>query len=216
MLNAILGVKKGTTEMYVEGRRMPVTVVEAGPCRVVGFKTKSRDGYSAVVIGFGQKPVSELTKPLLGHLRAAGVIPDKQDDVVVPFYFREVRVSDENLQLKPGEVIDVSSVFQKGDVVDVSGITKGKGFAGVVKRWGFAGGPKTHGQSDRHRAPGSIGQGTTPGRVHKGKKMAGRMGGVRRTVKNLKIADVQNNLVYVLGLVPGRRGSILMLRKHES
>ncbi len=202
MIEGILGRKVGMTQIFDEsGAAVPVTVIEAGPCYVTQVRTTERDGYTAAQIGFGQ--AKRLTKPQKGHLKK---LPPTR-------YLREIRVTDIS-GIETGQKIDVS-IFQPGEMVDVTGISKGKGFAGVVKRHGFAGGPRTHGQSDRHRAPGSIGAGTTPGRVLKGTRMAGRMGGERVTVKNLEIvqADPARNLLLVKGAVPGGRNSLLIIKK---
>lgn len=192
---------------------MPVTLIKAGPCFVVQVKTKDRDGYWSIQLGFDQRKEKSTTRPILGHLKKAGLKK-------IPRFLREIRIkkeqkTDRKQQLKMGDIVKVSDVFKVGDKVSVTGISKGKGFAGVVKRWGFAGGPRTHGQSDRERAPGSIGQTTTPGRVFKGKKMAGRMGGKRVTVKGLKVLEVdkEKNLLVVKGLVPGPKGGLLTIKK---
>ena len=213
MLNAILGKKIGQTQRFIEdGKRLPVTLIEAGPCPVVQIKNQGKDGYLAVQLGFGEKKLKRTTKPILGHIRGA-----KSKEA--PRFFREIRIEDSEVetadQIKVGDTILVGGVFQVGDKISVIGISKGKGFAGVVKKWGFAGGPRTHGQSDRERAPGSIGSTTTPGRVYKGKKMAGRMGQERVTIKGLKVLEVnpEKNLLVIKGLVPGRRDDLLMIRK---
>jgi large subunit ribosomal protein L3 len=211
MLNTILGTKKRMSQTFVEGTRVPVTYVKAGPCTVTHIKKIDMDGYWAVQLGFGEKRIKNVTKPLQGHLK--GAIKDKK----APRFLREVRLKDEP-KLEVGDQVKVSNIFKKGDVVSVTGVSKGKGFAGVVKRWGFKGGPRTHGQSDRLRAPGSIGQGTTPGRVHKGKKMAGRMGGDTVTIKNLIVVDVdeKKSLLTLSGPIPGVPGSLLIIKKLAS
>lgn len=188
-----------------QGLRFPVTKIKAGPCVVTQIKTQDKDGYWAVQLGFGERKVKNITKPLQGHLKA---------DITSARFLREVRLDSEP-DLKVGDQITVADIFSKGDKITISGISKGKGFAGVVKRWHFAGGPKTHGQSDRERAPGSIGQGTDPGRVHKGKKMAGRMGGETVTIKNLKVVsiDPEKDEIRVSGPVPGIPGGLLIIRK---
>ena len=175
MINTILGSKEKMGATFIEGTRVPITYMKAGPCVVTQIKNEAKDGYWAVQIGFGERKIKNVTKPVQGHLKAANSAAR---------FLREVRVEKEP-NLKVGDKITVSDIFSVGDAVSIAGTSKGKGFAGVVKRWGFSGGPKTHGQSDRQRAPGSIGQGTTPGRVHKGKKMAGRMGTDKVTIKNL-------------------------------
>jgi len=198
-------------QVFIEWVRYPVTWVVAGPCVVTYVKKADQTDYWSVQLGFGEKRIKNTTKPMEGHLR--GVIKNKK----APRFLREIKV-DASPDFKVGDVITLSDIFKKGDEVAVTGISKGKGFAGVVKRWKFAGGPRTHGQSDRLRAPGSIGQGTTPGRVYKGKKMAGRMGGERVTVKNLIVVDVdsQNGQVAVSGPVPGIPNGLLIIKKLAS
>ncbi|OGM06597.1 50S ribosomal protein L3 [Candidatus Woesebacteria bacterium GWC1_42_13] len=193
---------------FVKGRRVTVTKVLAGPCVVTQVKNMEKDGYWAVQLGFGQRRIKNITKPMQGHLK--GAIKDKK----APRFLAEVRLSEEP-DLAVGDKVVASDIFNAGDIVSISGTSKGKGFQGVVKRWGFAGGPRTHGQSDRERAPGSIGQGTTPGRVYKGKHMAGRMGAGQITIKNLQVVSVdpENNLVEISGSVPGARGSLLKITR---
>lgn len=224
MINAILGEKKRMTQVFTrDGKRVPATVVNAGPVVITGVKTLEKDGYEAVQLGFGEKKIKNIKKPILGHLRGAisklvsGEISklvsgEIKEEKVAPRFLKEVRGK---ADLKVGDVVTAQQVLEPGDLVKVSGISKGKGFAGVVKRWGFAGGPRTHGQSDRERAPGSIGQTTTPGRVYKGKKMAGRMGGEKVTVKNLTVLDVnpKTSEVLITGNVPGNRGQLLRIEK---
>lgn len=195
-------------QTFVETTRVPMTYLEAGPCVVTQIKKEDNDGYWAVQIGFGEKKIKNVTKPMQGHLR--GVTKDKK----APRFLREVRLEKEP-EFKVGDEIKISDIFSEGDIVTITGISKGKGFAGTVKRWGFAGGPRTHGQSDRPRSPGSIGQGTTPGRVHKGKKMAGRMGGETVTIKNVKIiaVDPEKNEMAVLGPVPGAPKGLVVIRR---
>ena len=207
-MDTILASKGSMSQTFVEGRRVPVTKVVAGPCVVTQIKKEDKDGYWAVQLGFGEKRIKNITKPLQGHLKS--LIKDKK----APRFLREVRLEKEP-EYKVGDIIGASDIFNKGDVISVSGTSKGKGFAGVVKRWGFAGGPRTHGQSDRERAPGSIGQTTTPGRVFKGKKMAGRMGGERVTVKNLQIVSVdpETNEIEILGAVPGIKEGLLIVKR---
>jgi large subunit ribosomal protein L3 len=202
MIKGILGKKRGMTQVFREdGEVVPVTVIQAGPCVVTQVRTVSRDGYEAVQLGFEEG--KRLNKPLKGHLRKTGSFR----------YLREVPV--EGLgDLQVGQRVDVS-LFKAGELVDVIGTSKGRGFAGVVKRHGFRGGPRTHGQSDRLRAPGSIGSNTFPGRVIKGKRMAGHMGNERVTVRNLEVVqvDTQRNLLLVKGAVPGPNNGLLILRK---
>jgi large subunit ribosomal protein L3 len=211
MLNTLLGIKGEMGASYVEGTRVPLTKVKVGPCVVTQIKSKDKDGYDAVQIGFGEKRIKNINKPQKGHLKSA--IKGK----FAPRYLKEVKVDDIS-GYKIGDEIKLNDVFKKGDQVTVSGISKGKGFAGVVKRWHFAGGPKTHGQSDRQRAPGSIGQGTTPGRVLKGKHMAGRMGGEKKTIKNLIVVNVlsEEESLLISGSVPGSKGGILTVVKTGS
>jgi large subunit ribosomal protein L3 len=211
MINTLLGSKQHMSQAFVEGTRVPVTWIKAGPCIVTQVKTVEKDGYWSVQLGFAEKRIKNVTKPLQGHLK--GAVKDNK----APRFLREVRLETES-DLKVGDIVKLTQIFKKGDVVSVAGTSKGKGFAGVVKRWHFAGGPKTHGQSDRHRAPGSIGQGTTPGRVLKGKHMAGRMGSDRVTVKNLIVVDVnaEKELIAVSGPVPGVPGGLLEIKKLKS
>jgi large subunit ribosomal protein L3 len=209
MLNGILGTKIDQTQKFTsQGERVPITRIQAGPCPVVQIKTKDQDGYWAIQLGFGQRKKAK--KPLEGHFK-------KSQIKTPPLFLREIRLNQPEISasLKVGDEIKVEDVFQPGDIVDVTGISKGKGFAGVVKRWGFKGGPRTHGQSDRERAPGSIGATTTPGRVWKGKKMAGHMGHTTKTAKNLQVyaIDPQNSFLLVKGLVPGPRGGLLIIKK---
>lgn len=208
MIDTILGAKGRMSQTFIEGRRAPVTKVVAGPCVVTQVKKIDKDGYWAVQIGFGEKRIKNVTKPLQGHLK--GAIKENK----APRFLREVRLEEEP-EFKVGDVIKVSDIFKVGDIIAVVGTSKGKGFAGVVKRWHFAGGPRTHGQSDRERAPGSIGQTTTPGRVFKGKHMAGRMGTERVTLKNLQVVSVspETNEIGISGPVPGIPGGLLIIRK---
>ncbi len=202
MASRIIGRKLGMTQIFRDnGKAEAVTAVEAGPCVVIQVKTVARDGYSAVQLGFGE--AKRLKSPLRGHLKGLGQFR----------YLREFRV-DETETVEVGDKVDVS-VFKEGDIIDVTGVSKSKGFAGVVKRHGFAGGPKTHGQSDRHRHPGSIGATTSPGRVLKGTRMAGRMGNDRVTVRHLEVcgADADRNLLLVKGALPGSRNGLLLIRK---
>jgi large subunit ribosomal protein L3 len=207
MLQTLIGQKIDQTQTFLEnGKRIPVTEVSVVDNVVIQVKTDTTDEYTAVQLGVGamKKPI----KARLGHAKLAGL--EK-----VPTFIREVAwIGDEELP-KSGDIVTVESVFQPGDIVKVTGTSKGKAFAGGVKRYGFRGGPKTHGQSDRHRAPGSIGQGTTPGRVYKGKKMAGHMGVDTVTISNLVVVDVdsKNKKLYVLGLVPGYKKASIVITK---
>jgi large subunit ribosomal protein L3 len=206
-MRGILGKKVGMTQVFDErGEAIPVTVIEAGPCFVAQIKTVERDGYSAVQLGIDEAKPKRLTQPQLKHLEKSNLPPLR--------YLREVRVSSEELDnFEEGQKVTVD-IFEEGEFVDVTGISKGRGFAGVVKRHGFSGGPKTHGQSDRLRAPGSIGACTTPGRVFKGKRMPGRMGGERVTTQGLRvvIVDPERNLLAVRGAVPGAKNGLLLIR----
>ena len=201
-MEAILGRKLGMTQVFTaNGEARGVTVVEAGPCTVVQVKTLESDGYNAIQIGFGSR--KRVNDPMRGHLKRLGDFR----------YLREVRVEDP-AAYSVGQKIGVE-LFEEGDIVDVVGTSKGRGFAGGVKRYHFHGGPKTHGQSDRHRAPGSIGSGTTPGRVRKGLHMAGHMGDARVTVKNLKIfeSNPDRGVLLIEGGVPGGKGGLLRIAK---
>jgi len=205
MIQSLIGRKIDQTQGFLEdGTRVPLSVISVAGNVVTQIKTADHEGYNSIQLGFGssKKP----TKPILGHIKKAG-LQEK-----MPRFFREVRVDDLPDQAL-GSAILVSEVFEPGDVVDVTGTSKGKGFAGVVKRHGFHGGPKTHGQSDRHRAPGASGSGTTPGRVYRGKRMAGRMGNEQVTIKNLEILGVKEDTILVRGLVPGAKGSIVTIKK---
>lgn len=203
-VQSIIGKKIDQTQGFLEdGRRVPLTVVAVSGNVISQIKTAEKEGYNALQIGFGDK--KRPNKPEAGLTKKAGLTTN-------PRFFREVRV-DDLADVTVASSINVVEVFEAGDLVDVTGTSKGKGFAGVVKKWHFAGGPKTHGQSDRHRARGSSGSGTTPGRVFKGKKMAGRMGDVQTTVKNLEILEVTEDQILVRGLIPGSKGAIIAISK---
>ena len=196
-MSGLIGKKLGMTRVFDEtGQKIVVTVIEAGPCFVTDIKTKEKHGYNAVQLGFGEKREKVTNLPLKGHFKRANTKPLK--------VLKEFEFSNEDSSLKLGDELKVD-VFSEGDIVDVRGITKGKGFAGTIKRHNFSRGPKSHGQSDRHRAPGSIGQSSYPSRVLKGMKMSGRMGGKTKTVKNIKVikVDSENNYLLVKGSVPG-------------
>lgn len=191
-LEGLLGKKLGMTQIFdKDGTVHAVTVVEAGPVTVTQVKTEAKDGYAAVQVGFGQK--RKPNKPMRGHLKKLGDFR----------LLREFAVRGEG-EVNAGDRVGVE-LFADGDLVDVTAVSRGRGFAGGVRRHGFHGGPKTHGQSDRHRAPGSIGSGTTPGRVYKGQRMAGHMGAEQVTVKNLRIIarDEGKGLLLIAGAVPG-------------
>jgi large subunit ribosomal protein L3 len=202
MLQGFLGTKIGMTQIFREdGKVVPVTVIQAGPCVVTQVKTMETDGYEAVQLGFGD--VKRRNKPQAGHLKNSKLSR----------YLREV-TTDDTSGFTVGQSIGVD-IFEAGEKVDVIGTSKGRGFAGVMKRWNFGGGPRTHGQSDRARAPGSIGGGTTPGKVYKGMKMGGHMGNRRITVKGLEIIeiDTERNLLMVKGGIPGAPNSLIQIRR---
>lgn len=201
-IEGLLGRKLGTLSIFdSEGRMRGVTAIEVGPCYVTRLKTPETDGYTAIQIGFGE--AKRLNRPEAGHLRAAGGLKLR--------HLAEFRGDPSAFKL--GDRIG-AEIFQVGERVDVTGISKGRGFQGGVKRHGFGGGPKTHGQSDRHRAPGSIGSGTTPGRVLKGTRMAGHMGAVRTTVRNLEVVarNDARGVIFVAGSVPGPKGGLVRVR----
>jgi len=202
MIQGIIGRKLGMSQIFGDdGKAEAVTAIEAGPCTIVQVRTAAKEGYNAAQLGFGK--AKRLNSPRRGHLKGLGQFR----------YLRELRIDDSE-DIETGQKIDVS-LFKAGDLVDVTGVSRGMGFAGVVKRHGFAGGPKTHGQSDRHRHPGSIGATTSPGRVLKGKLMAGHMGSNRVTVRHLKVleADSARNLLLVRGAVPGAKNGLLLIKK---
>jgi large subunit ribosomal protein L3 len=203
MIQGLIGKKLGMSQIFDDtGLAHPVTVLEVGPCVVTQIKTPERDGYSAVQLGFGLD--KRLNRPERGHRQGSGFMSRT---------LREVNVSDAT-DMAVGQVI-TADAFAEGELVDVTGTSKGRGFQGVVKRHGFRGGPKTHGQSDRLRAPGSIGSSATPGRVFKGMRMAGRMGNDPVTIQNLRVlrVDPERNLLLVGGSVPGPNESLVMVRR---
>ena len=205
MTTGILGKKLGMSQVFdTEGKVIPVTVIEAGPCTVIQRKTARTDGYDAVQIGFRQTKAGKVGKPMLGHFQKAG----KGAFSALP----EIRV-------EPAEPLDIGAeikvdIFKEGDVVDVMGHSKGRGFTGVIKRWGFKGGRATHG-SMFHRAPGSIGASAYPSRVVKNMKMAGQYGNERVTILNLRVVGVEpeKNLLLVRGAVPGAKNSLVFVRR---
>lgn len=202
----LIGKKIGMTSVFsADGKNVPCTVIEAGPCVVTQVKTVDRDGYEALQLGFQEKKDKHTTKPEAGHFKKAGVKPQR--------YLAEFKSFEE--EHKAGETITVE-LFAENDFVDVVGRSKGKGFQGVVKRHGFGGvGQRTHGQDDRMRAPGSIGACSYPAKVFKGMRMAGQMGNKRCTIQNLQVIKVlpENNLLVVKGSVPGSKGSIVLIEK---
>jgi large subunit ribosomal protein L3 len=205
MLKGLIGKKVGMTQIFDDaGIAIPVTLIEAGPCYVTQVRTSDTDGYSAVQMGFEEVKPKRLSGGQLGHLKRNNLPPLR--------FLREFRAKD--AELTEGEKLDVS-LFTVGDLVDVIGTSKGKGFQGGVKRYHFHGGPKTHGQSDRNRAPGSRGSGTTPGRVYKGARGPGHMGHERVTTQNLRVVlvDAERNLLGVRGAVPGAKGGVLLINE---
>jgi large subunit ribosomal protein L3 len=205
MTEGIIGKKLGMTQVFGEGGSRAVTAIEAGPCVVTQVKTVDKDGYRAIKLGFGQVKGRKTPRQ--------GAAPEKGTNRFR--YMREFPL-DEGQAAEPGQKIDVS-LFKAGDMVDITGISRGKGFAGGVKRYHFKGGPKTHGQSDRHRAPGSVGSNTSPGRVFKGLRMAGHMGHERVTISNLEVveADLARNLLLIKGAVPGMTNGLVLIRKSK-
>ena len=203
MIKGLLATKIGMTQIFQpNGRVVPVTVVQAGPCTVTQIKTGDHDGYEAAQVGFGA--AKRLNKPRRGHIGRGASYR----------YLRELPVDSVD-GLNVGQEFNASDLFEVGERVDVIGKSKGQGFQGTMKRHGFGGGPRTHGQSDRARAPGSIGATTYPARVLKGKKMAGHMGNVRVTVKGIEVVqvDAERNLLLLKGGLPGAPNSLLMIRK---
>jgi large subunit ribosomal protein L3 len=206
-LTAILGEKLGMTQIFDDkARAIPVTVIKAGPCHVVQIKTVENDGYSAIQIGFGEVKPSRVNKPDAGHFAKAGVAPVSS--------LVEVRVDDSSL-FQVGQEIGVADVLTPGGKADVTGVSKGKGFAGVMKRHNFSGQGASHGNHKKHRAPGSIGACATPARVFKGTRMAGRMGGDKVTILNVEVVavDADRGLLLLGGAVPGPNGSLVLVRE---
>ena len=209
-MKGLIGIKVGMTQVFDEsGVVTPVTIVQAGPCYVVQVKNDITDGYAAVQLGFGDVSEKRLTKGQRGHL---GLVGKSKSGIPAVRHLREFRTkSVEGYEV--GQQLTVGQ-FEIGDIVDVTGKSKGKGFAGSVKRHHFKGGVKTHGQSDRHRAPGSIGSATEMSRVPKGRRMAGRMGNERQTAQNLQVVriDSERNLIAIKGAVPGAKGGLVIIR----
>jgi large subunit ribosomal protein L3 len=205
-MDIIIGTKKGMTQIFnEEGNVVPCTILDVSEVKVVGKRTKEKDGYEAIILGMGKR--KKANKAQEGKFKELEYVPQ---------FVSEFRVDEEEdiANINIGDEVSVKN-FKVGDKVNVTGTTKGKGFQGVVKRWGFHGGSRTHGQSDRERAPGSIGAGTDPGRVFKGKKMPGHMGAKTKTVLNLPVVklDEKNSLICVMGAVPGAYNSIVKVRK---
>jgi large subunit ribosomal protein L3 len=207
-MSGLLGKKVGMTSLFdANGKQLPCTVIEAGPCVVTQVKTIEKDGYEAIQLAFGEKKESRTTKPMRGHFAKANTTPKK--------YLAEFSRFEEGSKKSFGEVLYVT-VFQEGEFVDVVGTSKGKGFQGVVKRHGFSGvGDVTHGQHDRLRAPGSVGASSYPSRLFKGLRMAGQTGAKRVKVQNLQIVKIipEKNLMLIKGSVPGPKGSILKIER---
>ncbi len=205
-MSGIIGKKVGMTQVYEEGIMVPVTVIKAGPCVVCHKKTDEIDGYKSIQLGFEEKKDHRTTKPLKGHFKRAGVKPMK--------YLKEFRCDNPD-QYELGQELTVEQ-FEKGQRVDISGTSKGKGYAGVMKRWNFSGGEKTHG-SKFHRAPGSTGQHSYPARVFPGKKMPGQLGNAKVKIQKLEIVrvDSENNLLAVKGAVPGPKNGVLYINNTD-
>lgn len=207
-MNAILGEKLGMTQIFDQesARAIPVTVVKVGPCRVVQIKTPERDGYSAVQLGYDEMKPTKANQPTLGHFAKADLPPHR--------HLIEVRVDDAT-EYELGQEVTIADVLEKGQMADVTGVSKGKGFQGVMKRHNFQGQGASHGAHRVHRAPGSIGACATPARVFKGMRMAGRMGGETVTVQNLSVIeiDAERGLVLLGGAVPGPKGSVVLVKE---
>jgi large subunit ribosomal protein L3 len=204
-MDTLIGKKLGMTQIFEEsGRVTPVSVIQAGPCPIVQVKTVEKDGYSAIQIGFGDVKEKRVSNGRKGHFKRGNVTPCR--------ILKEIRVDDPS-QFKVGDALDVT-LFEDADKVHVAGEAKGRGFAGTIKRHNFSRGPETHG-SMNVRAPGSVGMCATPSRIFKGKKLPGRMGGQRTTVRNLKVVqvDAENNLLFVKGAIPGANDGFVFIRK---
>jgi large subunit ribosomal protein L3 len=203
MMKGLLGKKLGMTQIFSEdGRKIPVTVVEAGPCVVLQVKTTEKDGYSAIQLGFEETDANLVTRAIVGHCKPAAQGPRK--------FMREFRLADIS-QYKIGDTL-TADLFSPGDLIDITGTSIGKGYQGVIKRWGFQGGRSSHG-SRFHRAPGSIGCSATPARVMKNKKMPGQMGNVRVTVQRLQVVRVDSgdNLLLIKGAIPGSTNGLVLI-----
>ena len=204
-MSGLIGKKLGMTQVYEDGKVVPVTVIEVGPCAVLDVKTQEKDGYSAVQLGFGNKRVKNVSKAVLGHLSKSGNAEQP------PRVIKEFRTTGET-EYTLGEVL-TADAFEAGKFIDVTGTTKGRGFQGVVKRYNFGGGRASHG-GDWERKPGSIGMCNWPGKVYKERKMPGHMGNVRRTIMGLRVVQIraEENLLLVKGAVPGFNGSVVYVR----
>ncbi len=194
MTKQVYAIKRAMSQTFVEGKRIPLTVLSVDPHVVISQKTIEKDGYEAQIIGIGNR--KKANKPLAGYLKKTGI-------GITPKIIREI-------SLQESENYNLAEILVPGTLINVTATSKGKGTSGVMKRWGFAGGPRTHGQSDRGRAPGSIARGTTPGRVVKGKHMAGHMGDVNVTIENLRIHsfDNESGILQITGAIPGGRGAV--------
>jgi large subunit ribosomal protein L3 len=204
-MSAILGKKLGMTSIYgKDGKIIPCTVIEAGPCFISQVKTVEKEGYAAYQLSFSEKKESRTAKPQLGHFKKAGVKP--------AYTIKEFKQDLVGADLKAGDAVKVD-IFKEGEKVDITGISKGKGFAGVVKRHHFGGGSRTHGQSDRERAPGSMGGSSHPSRTFKGLRMGGRMGATQITVRNLVVVKViaDSNIIVVRGAIPGPKNTTVQI-----
>jgi large subunit ribosomal protein L3 len=205
-MRGLIGKKIGMTQVFGDhGMMVPVTVVDAGPCVVTQVKTENKDGYTSVQLGFGERKEKHTNKPMKGMFDKAKTTPKRILSEFEPIQGFEYKVGQEF----------GAAIFKEGDIVNVTGTSKGKGFAGVMKRHGFSGGPKTHGQREYDRAPGSIGQGSDPSRVYKGMRMAGHMGVEKVTVRNLEIIRVDSgkNQLLIKGAVPGVQNSFILIKK---
>lgn len=205
-MRGLIGKKIGMTQVFGDhGTMVPVTVIDAGPCVVTQVKTEDKDGYTSVQLGFGERKEKHTNKPMMGMFDKAKTTPKRILSEFDPIQGFEYKVGQEF----------GASIFKEGDIVNVTGTSKGKGFAGVMKRHGFSGGPKTHGQREYDRAPGSIGQGSDPSRVYKGMRMAGHMGVEKVTVRNLEIVRVDSgkNQLLIKGAVPGVQNSFILIKK---
>ena len=207
MIKGLLAKKIGMSSIFSsDGQRLPVTILQVGPCVITQIKTKDRDGYEALQVGFGEKHANKVNRPLTGHFKKSGGRA---------FNFLREFPADNCSEFKEGQTLTVD-MFEAGERVDISGNSKGRGFAGVVKRWGFHGGKDTHG-SKSHRVPGSIGSSAWPSRVMKGKKLPGHYGNTRVTLKGLEVVGVQpeQNLLIIKGAIPGSRGALVEVRKRR-
>ncbi len=224
MSGFILGTKHNQSQMFdTAGNLIPVTQIQTSPCYLVNVKTVPTDGSISIQLGFGQ--IKKNSKPVQGHLEKAGIKTPLRflKETRILSTHKDISIIEEEgktgllvgeQKIFIGEEVKPTLIFKEGDIIDVSGTSKGQGFQGVVKRHNFRGGPRTHGQSDRERAPGSIGAATTPGRVFKGKRMAGRTGNERVTVQNLIVMQSEEQSITVKGLIPGKKGGLIEIKTH--